>query len=260
MGKVFTGHIRSHITEIISRYTTNFGKNYHNGFLDFAFDHNISIPAYGTYLNSTLWNGSLHRDAHGDSFNDISKNNTKVYLGVFDEKEFCEETVISYPDDAQGLLDINQSIYDRGFPIRHAIDGDWAAAQSFIPRVDLMTRVELSLRKFGTPEFNFTVELREDHPQGSLLDTKVFTPSEIPSSWEWFNIDFNDITITLDTEYFIVCPPAPSGISTSFGYEWRYAFGNQYDDGAFWFTRDSGGLWRDLPTMYEFTFRTYGYH
>jgi hypothetical protein len=35
--------------------------------------------------------------------------------------------------------------------------------------------------------------------------------------------------------------------------------GNQYDQGSFWFTRDGGGLWRDLATMYEFTFKTCGY-
>lgn len=68
-----------------------------------------------------------------------------------------------------------------------------------------------------------------------------------------------DTPTTPNTDYFIVCPPAPSGITISFGYEWGYAFGNQYDDGAFWFTRDGGGLWRDLPTMYEFCFKTYGY-
>lgn len=61
------------------------------------------------------------------------------------------------------------------------------------------------------------------------------------------------------TDYLIVCPPAPSGVTTSFGYEWGYAWGDQYQPGSFWFTRDGGGLWRDLPTMYEFTFRTYGY-
>jgi len=70
---------------------------------------------------------------------------------------------------------------------------------------------------------------------------------------------FTDTTITPGIEYFIEIPPAPSGVTTSFGYEWGYTFGNQYDNGAFWFTRDSGGLWRDLPTMYEFVFRTYGY-
>jgi hypothetical protein len=119
--------------------------------------------------------------------------------------------------------------------------------------------MQIYLRTFGTPEFDLVVELRENGPEGDLIDAVVFSPAETPSSWTWFDINFNDTYVMPGTDYFIVCPPAPSGITTSYGYEWGYAFGNQYDDGAFWFTRDGGGLWRDLPEVYEFAFRTYGY-
>jgi hypothetical protein len=156
-------------------------------------------------------------------------------------------------------IDVNQDIEDRGFPIRHAVDGDWAGAQNFTPTVNTISHAELYLRKFGTPEFNLTIELRENHPQGNLIDTLIFTPEEIPSSWEWFHLNFDDISIDADKSYFIVIPPAPSGVTTSNGYEWGYAFGDVYQPGSFWFTRDGGGLWRDLPNSYEFTFRTYGY-
>jgi len=162
------------------------------------------------------------------------------------------------PENTNHSYDINQPVFDRGFPVRHALDGDWAAAQSFIPTLENLTWADIYLRKFGTPEFDLTVELREDDPQGTLIETLVFIPDDVPSSWEWFALNFTDIMVSPGTDYFIVLPPAPSGVTTSFGYEWGYAFGNQYDDGAFWFTRDSGELWRDLPTMYEFCFRTYG--
>ena len=156
------------------------------------------------------------------------------------------------------IVDINQSMFDRGFPIRHAVDGDWAGAQNFTPNIDILSKVNLYLRKFGSPEFDLTIELRENNPEGIVLDTVSFTPSEVPSSWEWFSVDFTDTIFSYNTDYFIVIPPAPSGIESSFGYEWGYAFGNQYDDGSFWFTRDGGNLWRDLPTMYEFTFQILG--
>jgi len=255
----YNGNIRSHITEVVSRYTTNTGNNYHNGFLDYAFYKNISILPNDTYFDNIIWDGNEHQDMHGDSFDNISINNTKIFLSVFDDKGFCDEVVYVNPSDILELIDINQSISDRGFPIRHALDGDWAAAQSFIPTFNTLTSTKIYMRRFGTPEFNLTVELREDDPQGNIIDALVFTPEETPSSWEWFPLDFSDTTILPGTDYFIVCPPAPSGVTTSFGYEWGYAFGNQYDYGAFWFTRDGGELWRDLPTMYEFVFRTYGF-
>ena len=146
----------------------------------------------------------------------------------------------------------------RGYAIRHVSDGDWGAAQDFIPTQDTITKVSLYLRKFGRNSFNLTVKLRKDNVQGDLLDSKVFTPNEISSSWQWLSVDFVNITVEPDTRYFIVVPPEPDYIKDSFGYEWGYAFGDQYDGGSFWFTRDGGTLWRDLPTRYEFTFKTYG--
>ena len=80
------------------------------------------------------------------------------------------------------MIDVDQDVYDRGFPIRHALDGDWGVAQNFTKSYDHLAYAEIYLRKFGTPEFNLTVELRQDHPQGSLVDTITFTPEEVPSS------------------------------------------------------------------------------
>ncbi|HMA83380.1 MAG TPA: hypothetical protein VKP59_04035, partial [Candidatus Thermoplasmatota archaeon] len=137
-------------------------------------------------------------------------------------------------------------------------DGEWAAAQDYMPGVSAITKVELYLRSFGTPEFDLTVELREDDPQGILLDSVTFSPGEVPTSWTWFEIDFDDQPVSSGINYFIVIPPTPSGVTSSFGYEWGYAFGDYYMDGSFWFTRDGGGLWRDLPDSYEFSFKTYG--
>jgi len=166
--------------------------------------------------------------------------------------------VSSYATTKVEVLEINQSVHNRGFPIRHAADGDWAGAQDFISHMQILKGLNIYLRKFGIPEFNLTVELRKNSIDGLIIDILTFPPEEISSTWTWFTLDFNDTNISPDTSYFIICPPAPDGVSTSFGYEWAYAFENQYDDGSFWFTRDSGNLWRDLPTMYEFTFRTYG--
>ena len=186
-----------------------------------------------------------------------------AYGAVLDNIHLYGDTYDRYPfmiEDGWIQNDINQSIHDRGFPIRHAIDGDWAGAQNFTPTLDTLTKSEIYLRKFGTPEFNLTVELRENDPQGNLIDALVFTPEETPSSWEWFELDFSYVEVQPDTDYFIVLPSAPTGVTTSFGYEWGYAFGDQYPNGSFWFTRDGGGLWRDLPSMYEFAIRTYGFN
>jgi len=169
-------------------------------------------------------------------------------------------SVYLYIVDGNENIYIDQDTFDRGFPIRYAADGAWGAAQSFTPNVDTLTRAEIYLRKFGTPSFDLEIEIRQYAIDGPLVDILTYSPATVGSSWDWFNIDLVDTSITLGTSYFIVIPPQTSNPGNSFGYEWGYAFGNQYDDGAFWFTRDGGGLWRDLPEVYEFCFKTYGYY
>ena len=228
-----------------------FHNNFYNNTLYNARDYGSNIWDDGYPSGGNYWDDYTGIDADGDEVGDTPYD----IVGGINQDLFPFMN-----EDGWIELDINQSSYDRGFPIRHAVDGDWAAAQNFTPALDYLASAEIYLRKFGTPEFNLTVELREDHPLGTLVDTVTFIPSEIPTSWTWLELDFLDKPFTPETQYFIVLPPAPSSVTTSFGYEWAYAFGNQYDDGAFWFTRDGGGLWRDLPTMYEFTFRIYGYN
>ena len=54
--------------------------------------------------------------------------------------------------DNTGNFDVYQGTFDRGFPVRHALDGDWAAGQSFMPSFDTLTGVDIYLRKSGTPD------------------------------------------------------------------------------------------------------------
>ncbi len=152
----------------------------------------------------------------------------------------------------------SQTVFDRGFPIRHTADGNWGGAQNFTPTIDTISSADIYIKKMGVPEFDLTVELRQDGPQGTLLDTVVIPATTIPTSWTWLTIDFIDTAVGAGSDVFIVLPQAPVGTTTSYGYEWGYAIGNQYDGGSFWFTRNGGGLWRDLPTMYDFVFCVYG--
>ncbi len=181
-----------------------------------------------------------------------------VCLTVADNNGSTDSYCINLTVVPVGTIDVNQSVSDRGFPIRSALDGTWGGAQNFTTALSTITRAEIYLRKFGDPVFNLSVELREGSIDGFLLDTLVFAPDDISTSWEWLVLDCIDVAMTPGEDYFIVCSPPSSDINISYGYEWGYAFGDQYSGGSFWFTRDGGIIWRDLPTMYEFTIRIFG--
>ena len=93
----YSGNIRAFITENISRYETSLGDPFRFGFLDFAFDENISINAGGIYTNYTVWNGNEHQDNHGDDFGDIIASNIQVVLVIYNNSDgYVDETVMAY--------------------------------------------------------------------------------------------------------------------------------------------------------------------
>jgi len=91
----YEGYVRVFISEIVSRYDTSGGSPYHFGFLDFAFDENISINTSSEFTDSIVWIGKEHIDGHGNDFGDITANNTQVTLVVYNSDGFVEETVVS---------------------------------------------------------------------------------------------------------------------------------------------------------------------
>jgi len=92
----YNGHIRVCITEIISRYDTYNGDPYHFGFLDYAFNKDISISPGGVYTDSVIWDGNDNHDEHGDNFGDIEADNIQVTMGIINnDNGFCDESVMA---------------------------------------------------------------------------------------------------------------------------------------------------------------------
>jgi len=90
----YNGYIRAAITEITSRYNTVFNSTFNFGFLDYAFNKNISISANSVYTDSIIWDGNEHEDNHGDTFGDIKPCNIQVVMGVFNNfNNYVDETV-----------------------------------------------------------------------------------------------------------------------------------------------------------------------
>lgn len=111
----YTGHIRTYITEIVSRWDNYDGNPYHYGFLDFAFDEPITIAAGSYWSGNLIWNGAEHQDTEGNDFGDIDLNNIVVQAAVFNDepnpKIQPDVFIAYYVDDAMQTLVTQPPVY-----------------------------------------------------------------------------------------------------------------------------------------------------
>jgi len=106
--QLYNGYIRVAITEITSRYNTVFNSTFNFGFLDYAFNKDISIPANSVYKDSITWNGNEHEDNNGDNFGDIDPGNIQTVMGIFNDfNNYVDETVKAFINNPPFAPDID---------------------------------------------------------------------------------------------------------------------------------------------------------
>lgn len=134
-------------------------------------------------------------------------------------------------------------------------------AQSFTPTKDKLTAVSLYLFKAGTPTepVHITVSVR-DNLTGADLATKTIDTGVVTiSSATWVLFDFDDITITPESKYFIVCS-GDAGDATN-AYCWLFSSSDRYTPGEAWHKATAGSTWIKWPSgstsPADFCFKTY---
>jgi len=139
--------------------------------------------------------------------------------------------------------------------------GTWGSgkfAQSFIPTLKTLTKLELQIKKKGDPKrlnvliYNFL--------SGRYLTGTTVLGSEIPErEYVWVEFDFPDITVIPGNMYYIVFDPSVSS-NASNAFYWSFDFNDPYDDGCSWFF-DFPEWEAHEPSGYpgfDFCFKTYG--
>ena len=146
-------------------------------------------------------------------------------------------------DQEQATYSYDLSLYD----VRHG-------AQSFIPTLDTLTRVELYVSQFGSPTSDLVVSIRDDL-YGSDLASVSVPPGGIPTSSDWVSFDFSDISVTPGSTYYVMM--MSTGGSFSQCYKMGFDTGDLYADGSLWYSSSAGSSWTEYST-YDFCFKTYG--
>jgi VCBS repeat-containing protein len=132
--------------------------------------------------------------------------------------------------------------------------GDRWGAQSFKPTLKTLTRVELYVKKRGSPPNDLVVSIRDSLTGNDL--TAISKPASlIPSTIEWVSFDFEDISVTPGNTYYIVL--RTTGGNSLNSYIWKFGYNTPYTDGWLWFSKNAGSYWTPYYA-YDFCFKTYG--
>jgi hypothetical protein len=130
-------------------------------------------------------------------------------------------------------------------------------AQSFIPTISQLTKVQLLMFKRGAPD-GLRISIRSSLT-GPDLTLKYLSASSISANVSWIEFNFPDISVTPGTTYYIVWDPV--GVPDfDNNFNWLVGTGNPYANGEAW--KYLGSSWEiHNPTQSpdpDFCFKTYG--
>ena len=144
----------------------------------------------------------------------------------------------------------------------HIIPDFWPA-QSFIPTLNILTRVELYLFLSSYPIAGDIIFSIKKELQGDDLTSITLTSQQLPPNNEpiWIEFDFKDITVVPNDFYILICR-GTAGDNNS-AYCWAFDTYNPYTKGDSLFSNDYGKSWWKLEfDRYidcDLCFRTYGF-
>ena len=132
-------------------------------------------------------------------------------------------------------------------------------AQSFKPKLSILSKVELGLWKLENITGDFTISIRQKL-NGEDLVSKTVSIEEVPwqSYGDWVTIDFEDITVTPNKRYYIFLTSDDTRVVF-----WIMTTYTPYLRGQPWTFGGSLPFWIPLcltvTKIPDLCFRTYGY-
>lgn len=177
-GDEYPGHIRVYITERVSRYKLEANNEpYHFGFLDFAINEDISIPAGDKYQNSVTWDGSEHYDNLNNNFGDIDPDNIIVLAAVFGD----DPHLGSYPPPYGGYV---------------AYYVDQSEATPFYEADIILEQSYYEIKAGSLDTIPFTV--KNNGNRGGTIDISISGDAAL-----WGNLEKNSVTLQPGEEEII---------------------------------------------------------
>ena len=169
---------------------------------------------------------------------------------------FFEEDFSKYNLGMGDELDQYQTDMDLYGIIGRSPEGSqhyYVTAQGVTPTKNILTRVELLIRKGTYTTYDLLLQIRDDH-SGNNLTMISKSHTSIPSDdFNWIEFDFDDILVNPGTEFIIVCSTYDTENNW---YDWGITLEDAYPNGTIGWTRNGKGWYID-PSV-DTAFKTYG--
>lgn len=174
---------------------------------------------------------------------------SNVFAGnIANKKEFS----ITYEKTANVFF-CNGDILDQQ-QLKHSgnIWGYDCYAQSFSPTMDSLTKVDLYVYKYGSPDY-IKISIRDDLEGDDLTDIYV-NGGELSYGSQWYEFDFTDINLTPGETYYIMFNADHREMEEVHYIAWWYGNNDPYKNGS------AFQYWQDwsLIDLQDFCFKTYG--
>jgi hypothetical protein len=140
---------------------------------------------------------------------------------------------------------------------------NWTCAQSFIPQLNVLTRVKIKLfTNYDYANDTLKISIRKSLDNKDL--TNFIKMLDFNSDEHWIEFDFEDIAVNVGETYYIVCT---SLNNTPYHkcYNWLFAWGEginpgPYKNGCGYYTNDQYTWLNTTSYDDDFCFITYGYN
>lgn len=146
--------------------------------------------------------------------------------------------------------------------LRRASNNTEIIGQSFTPALTgPLNRVELYLKKIGSPTGNIWAEIHADGADPTVatqlgLDSATIDVSTVSTSYGYVAFDFANITLTLGVEYWVLLY-GDYTLSTTDGIVWGVDTSSpSYSGGIAGRWGNGGAAWEDIST-FDGLFKTY---
>lgn len=149
---------------------------------------------------------------------------------------------------SDNIPDQQQTIIDKGEMFM-----DYWLAQSFIPSLNTLSKVELAYSSYGLGDPKpLQIYIRDNLSGDNLAEcSRVIPSTEDETKYAWFTFDFDDLNVIPGSTYYIVCKGASNWV-----FIWKGKDGNPYPLGKAYHSAD-GDEWHSLDNAFDFCFVTW---